>query len=655
MSATAGGTSLKSIRGNLSCDDASEFHRTVAPSLGASGFFVPSPTPAPIGTRVSVQLRYRGGRPAVLGEAVVARHASPGKPRGMLLRLTRLDPESVQFKVVPPAPADPAQAAACLTPVLGTPIPSAAAAPVSRTLTPEGGTIAFEPDEGLLQLAGRETKDDSGLEPFDVLGSYQLLRRLGSGGMAEVYLARATLAEGVEKLVAFKTVRPQFGPDTPSGSLFLNEARISVTLQHPTIVQVFDFGEARGRPYLAMEHIHGRTLSDVLRWLRENGEPPHLGLAVAIGIEVCRALEYLHGKHDLEDRPLDLVHRDVSPSNILIAATGEVKLLDFGVASAATGRRIGDVAGKLAYMAPEQARGGAPRPSWDVFALGLVLHQLFTLERFDADDPYATPRSLGGLGQPLFPPSSTNPEVPALLDRAVLDATDPEPTRRLLGAKALRNLLQAVQVALPPVDIAQEMQRMFGPELKRERAEVQELLVRARILSPPAARFGVLGQGWRAAKRRILTSGTGTRLARRPGLVRATLLSLLLAAGAGGYLGWSALRTEASYAREVSIADERLAAGLLVGPGEDAALDHLLAAKDLKPSDPRALERLLTLAERFEAFGDAANTRGDAAEAAVHFQAALSADPGRPSARVKLRAAEEQVKAISAQQTRRAP
>ncbi len=740
------GESQKMVRADLPCADPAEFMAKLARVIGTKGVFVPSSAPSDIGTRMLVQLKLRDGS-AVSGEATVARHASPGKPPGMLLKFVRLDPTSVQFPFdtsaaapaaapvptsgpaagpapgaapgparrpppplpraarheEPPKPAEPAglapeldeeeatvvwnkaadavlqekpaQAALATggpspespptpaepsdeTPPLPTELPEGAAPPVP-VAAPDDVTAHF--NETVARVATHEIKEsskptsseDTGLEPFDVLGNYQLLRPLGGGGMAEVYLARATLGEGIEKLVALKTVRPQFGPDTPLGLLFLNEARISVTLQHPNIVQTFDFGEARGRPYLAMEYVHGRSLADVLVWLLDNDKRPHTSLAVAVGIEVCKALEYLHGKHDLDGKPLELVHRDVTPTNILVASSGEVKLLDLGVAAATTDEASRElIVGKAVYMAPEQAVGGTPIPNWDVFALGVVLHQMLTFEQ-SSDATTAANGAPSPARRALPPPSAANALVPAVLDRAILSATELEPSRRLSSARELRQMLEEALAQLPPVDLPTEIQRMFGTEFASEDTERQRLLAQARQRAPRGRGTNVFSRTLRLAKRRVLTSPLGTRLARYPRLLAGVAAGVALVFL--GFTGWGLVswRTEASYAREVALADERTAVGLWAGSGGDTAVDHLAAARAVKPRDARAVVRLNLIASRLEDLGDAALRRGDEAEAAVHFQAALLAEPARSSATEKLKRAEDAVRTKSARRMRR--
>jgi serine/threonine-protein kinase len=315
-----------------------------------------------------------------------------------------------------------------------------------------------------------------GLRALDVLGGYQLLRRLGAGGMAEVFLARRRMREGVDKLVALKLVRPTPAHQSALSQLFLTEARVSATLQHPNVIQVFDVGRAAGRPFMAMEYVHGRNGAELLQRLRTLGALPPVALAVSVAIELCRALEYLHGLRDLDGRPLRLVHRDVSPGNLLVGQYGEVKLVDMGVAAAsiATGSRA-MVVGKRAYMSPEQARGERPRPAWDVYGLGLVLYELLTLER--AFGAGVAPEACRQLERP---PSALHPGVPPALDALVRQATEADPAWRVPDAATLRQRLERVRAELPPFELGRTMRELFGPELEESRRELESLVRTAR-------------------------------------------------------------------------------------------------------------------------------------------------------------------------------
>lgn len=223
-------------------------------------------------------------------------------------------------------------------------------------------------------------------------GPYQLLERIAVGGMAEVYLARSFGVEGFEKKLVIKKIIPDLAANPRFVSMFVHEAKLSVALNHPNVVQVFDLDKAGDDLYMAMEYIHGRDLTQVLRELRRTGQRMPMGLAARIAANVARGLAYAHARTAPDGRPLHIVHRDVSPHNIMIGFEGDVKLVDFGIArlvgetdSSATGRPGG---GKFAYMSPEQAAGQPLDHRSDVFSLGVVLFEMLAGRRLFADgDP----------------------------------------------------------------------------------------------------------------------------------------------------------------------------------------------------------------------------------------------------------------------------
>jgi serine/threonine protein kinase len=214
------------------------------------------------------------------------------------------------------------------------------------------------------------------------LGPYELLRRIATGGMAEVYVARRAGPHGFQKTVALKRILPQFARDADFTAMFVDEARVCARLGHPNIVQVFDFGEDDGELYMAMEYVDGTTGARLIRAAAARGEEIPLDACLHITLSILHALDYAHNAKDDEGKPLALVHRDVSPGNVLIDRTGAVKLTDFGIARAAEIERrtdAGQLKGKLGYMSPEQVVGRELDPRSDVFTLGIVLAEMLIL------------------------------------------------------------------------------------------------------------------------------------------------------------------------------------------------------------------------------------------------------------------------------------
>jgi serine/threonine protein kinase len=214
------------------------------------------------------------------------------------------------------------------------------------------------------------------------LGPYELLRRIATGGMAEVYLARRGGPHGFQKIVAVKRILPQYARDPDFVAMFVDEARVCARLGHPNIVQVFDFGEQDGELYMAMEYVDGTTGARLIRAAATRGEDLPLDVSLHTTLSILRALEYAHTARDDGGKPLKLVHRDVSPGNVLIDRSGAVKLTDFGIARAAEIERrtdAGQLKGKLGYMSPEQVVGRELDERSDLFTAGIVLAEMLIL------------------------------------------------------------------------------------------------------------------------------------------------------------------------------------------------------------------------------------------------------------------------------------
>src|SRR5882672_9244169 len=214
------------------------------------------------------------------------------------------------------------------------------------------------------------------------LGPYELLRRIATGGMAEVYVARRMGPRGFQKTVALKRILPQLARDPDYVAMFVDEARVCANLSHPNIVQVFDFGEQDEELYMAMEYVDGTTGARLIRAAAARGEELPLEVSLHVALSVLRGLEYAHAARDRKGRPLNLVHRDVSPGNVLIDRSGAVKLTDFGIARASDFERRtdqGQLKGKLGYMSPEQVTGRELDARSDLFTVGIVLAELCTL------------------------------------------------------------------------------------------------------------------------------------------------------------------------------------------------------------------------------------------------------------------------------------
>ena len=234
---------------------------------------------------------------------------------------------------------------------------------------------------GFKRVLAHTQTGDSGVRHTDALSKYHILRRLGSGGMAEIYLARSLGIEGFEKYVVLKKILPEHSNNPAFVRMFLDEARLAAKLQHQNIAQVYDIGRISGGYFFVMEYLHGRDLRSIKREHRKRASriPIHHALTIAAG--AAAGLDYAHNATDKRGRRLGLVHRDISPSNIVATFDGAVKLVDFGIARAGdtpSETRSGALKGKVPYMSPEQCRGTDLDGRSDLFSLGVTLYELCT-------------------------------------------------------------------------------------------------------------------------------------------------------------------------------------------------------------------------------------------------------------------------------------
>jgi serine/threonine protein kinase len=265
-------------------------------------------------------------------------------------------------------------------------------------------------------------------QPF---GRYLLLDKIATGGMAEIFRAKSLGAEGFEKVVVIKRILPHYCEDDGFVTMFQDEARVAAHLNHANIVQIFDFDTVDGLQYIAMEYVEGHDLKRIFDTAVARGLLPTPQQAAFVAMEAARGLDYAH-KRSKDGVSLGIVHRDVSPHNILVSNTGEVKVADFGIAKAAsrsTKTRAGTIKGKCAYMSPEQARGLALDGRSDLFALGIVLWELLTGKRlFAGDSDFEILSKV--LQEPIASPTQLAPHIPAELEAIVLRALARDPAER---------------------------------------------------------------------------------------------------------------------------------------------------------------------------------------------------------------------------------
>ncbi|MBL8952072.1 MAG: protein kinase [Myxococcaceae bacterium] len=314
-----------------------------------------------------------------------------------------------------------------------------------------------------------EVATPSGLaEP---MGKYRLLEHLGTGGMAEVFLAETAGAQGFQKRVVIKRVLPHLRSDPEFIEMFLDEARLAARLTHPNVVQTFELGEFNGSFFIAMEHVVGKTLYAVIDRLNDYDVLFPLDGALRVIVQLLEALDYAHALTDERRRPLRIVHRDVTPSNVMLTPQGSVKLLDFGIARAADRRhhtQAGVTKGKVGYMAPEHARAERIDGRADVFSVGTLLYILTT-----GSAPYPPTRDRGEQVQRMMKgryvaPREANPALDVDLERIILKAMAPRLDARYTSAGEMLREVEAYaaaqQLNLGARAVAEVMRTLF-PEL----------------------------------------------------------------------------------------------------------------------------------------------------------------------------------------------
>lgn len=315
---------------------------------------------------------------------------------------------------------------------------------------------------------------DLGMEGMPTrFGKYTLLRKLAKGGMAEIYLAIQKSVAGFEKLLVIKRILPAMNQDGAFIEMLLHEARIAATLSHPNIVQIFDVGQADGQYFIAMEHVHGEDLRSIVRQMKKKAvlEFP-LEHALAIVLGTCAGLAYAHEKRDLDGSHLAIVHRDISPQNVVVTFTGDVKIVDFGIAKS-DGRigeqtKSGKLKGKVPYMSPEQARGEDIDGRSDIFATGTMLFELTTGRRlFKGQSEYETLKLICERDYPR--PSDIHPDYPPELEAIVLRALAKDPADRYQSAREMQADIEAFirshRIAVSSLALNQFMQSLFEEKL----------------------------------------------------------------------------------------------------------------------------------------------------------------------------------------------
>jgi hypothetical protein len=332
-------------------------------------------------------------------------------------------------------------------------------------------------------------------------GKYLLLDRVNIGGMAEVWRGKSFGAGGFERLVAIKRILPNIAEDDEFISMFIDEAKISVQLTHANIAQIYELGQIQNSYFIAMEYIPGKDMRAIFDRCRKKGEPAPIPLVAYCVAKMCEGLDYAHRKKDGMGRDMNIVHRDISPQNVLISYEGEVKVIDFGIAKAAgkaTKTQAGILKGKFGYMSPEQIRGLPLDRRSDVFAIGVCLYEMLTGERlFVGESDFSVLEKVRKAEVP--PPSTYNRRIPEALEKIVLKSLAKDVDERYQYANELGDDLQRFLITSEAIfsrkDLMQYMKSTFAEDVEREK----QRLVDYQSIKPPEGMLAAIEMGFTGA------------------------------------------------------------------------------------------------------------------------------------------------------------
>lgn len=425
--------------------------------------------------------------------------------------------------------------------------------PVEPLSPPRSGT------EGRVNVGEANSAAPLGADELPVrFGKYTLLRKLATGGMAELFLAIQKSVAGFEKVLVIKRILPSMNQDRAFIEMLLHEARIAATLSHPNIVQIFDVGQYDNQYFIAMEHVHGEDLRSIVRQMKHKNVyefPLEHALAIVLGI--CSGLSYAHEKNELDGTKLNIVHRDISPQNVVVTFTGDVKVVDFGIAK--SDRRAhdtyeetksGKLKGKVPYMSPEQARGEVVDARSDIFSTGVMLFELTTGKRlFKGTSEYET---LCLICEREYPrPSQVRPDYPPALEYIVMRALAKDPANRYQSARELQADLETFirqhQIPVSHIALNQFMQSLFDDKLAVQKEallqgkQLADIIEMQRAMTSPYDPSDVDGSGKHATTSTSMPAATHTvtnvsAMSARPRGARAfvgLLAGVLLLGGVG--------------------------------------------------------------------------------------------------------------------------
>jgi len=339
----------------------------------------------------------------------------------------------------------------------------------------------------------KEEKEEE--EPTDGIkyGQYVLLDRIATGGMAEVWKARMRGVEGFQKIVAIKKILPHLSDNQDFIEMFIDEAKLAAQLNHNNIIHIYDLGKTQGTYFIAMEYVEGHDLKTILKRGVDRDQPLGVELSLFIASKVAAALDYAHRRRDFEDKDMSLVHRDVSPQNVLISHEGDIKLCDFGIAKAASKAshtQAGALKGKLQYMSPEQAWGKPIDRRSDIFALATVLFEMLSGRKlFTGDNEISILEQVREAR--VVRPSELNDEVAPEIDAVVLKALNKEPSARYQTAGEMARDIDSILYNMKPTptsaDLAIYMHRIWIEEAPRTAPAAAQTVVNEPVPAPVSA------------------------------------------------------------------------------------------------------------------------------------------------------------------------
>lgn len=315
----------------------------------------------------------------------------------------------------------------------------------------------------------------------EMLGDkYFLLDNIGSGGMANVFRAKLLGEKGFEKLIVIKKLLDHISRDQEMVDHFTNEARLAALLQHENICNIFDYGEIDGTFFIAMEHLFGKDIATIIQRLKECDIQFAPDLILTIMAKVCDGMDYAHNLCDLQDNPLNLIHRDLTPQNIFLTYDGKVKILDFGIAKSRafdTHTRIGIVKGKMNYMSPEQVSGDKQDKRSDIFLMGILLYEMFSgVQMYHGDTGTVIRKSVQ---VDITPIAEIAPDLPSEIHKVINTCLQRDPEKRYQDCKELKNdllhLLQAYDNSDDTNILEKFITSLFIEEYKEEKETTKKL------------------------------------------------------------------------------------------------------------------------------------------------------------------------------------